>query len=248
VLSNEPASAPSAPSRRRLAITESHPILAILGGTGALGTGLGRRWANAGLDVIIGSRAREKAAAAVQSLKGRVPEGRLRAMENADAARAADVAVLTVPFAHHDSTLAGLADALQGKILVDATVPLVPPKVSRVQLPPEGSAAKAAQALLGDGVTVVSAFQNVAADKLAKEDGPLDCDVLVSGDKREARETVIGLAAAAGLKGWHAGPLDNSVAAEALTSVLIFMNRHYRLDGAGLRITGAPAPPEASDR
>ena len=248
MLSNVAASAPHAPSCRRLPITDSRPTIAILGGTGALGAGLARRWANADLDVIIGSRAHAKAAAAVRSLKGRVSEGRLRAMENAEAARAADVVVLTVPFAHHETTLAGLADALQGKILVDATVPLVPPKVNRVQLPPVGSAAKAAQALLGDGVTVVSAFQNVAAHKLASEDGALDCDVLVSGDKREARERVIGLVAAAGLKGWHAGPLDNSVAAEALTSVLIFMNRHYRIDGAGLRITGAPAGPEASDR
>jgi NADPH-dependent F420 reductase len=107
----------------------------------------------------------------------------------------------------------------------------------RVQLPPEGSAAARAQKLLGEGVRVVSAFHNVAAHKLAT-DAVVDCDVLVFGDQKEAREPVIALAAAAGLRGLHGGALANSAAAEALTSVLIFMNRTYSVDGAGLRITG----------
>ena len=122
--------------------------------------------------------------------------------------------------------------------LAPTGTPLVPPKVARVQLPAGGSAAKEAQAFLGDGVQVVSAFQNVAADLLQDETSRIDCDVLVCGNKREAREAVVKLAEAAGLKAWHAGPIDNSAAAEALTSVLIFINRNGGVDHAGIRITG----------
>ena len=121
--------------------------------------------------------------------------------------------------------------------MVDTTVPLMPPKVARVQLPPEHSAALAAQKRLGAGVRVVAAFHNVAAHKL-QHDAPIDCDVLVFGDDPKDREVVLTLAQAAGLRGLHAGPLANSVAAEALTSVLIGINRTYKVDGAGIRITG----------
>jgi hypothetical protein len=147
------------------------------------------------------------------------------------------VIVLTVPFASHVATLQEIQPALAGKILIDATVPLVPPKVARVQLPPEGSAAVAAQQLLGDTVTVVSAFQNVSADSLHTDD-ELDCDVLVCGNKADARELVVTLARQAGLRAWHAGSLENSAAAEALTSVLIFMNKRYGGVHTGIRITG----------
>jgi NADPH-dependent F420 reductase len=185
---------------------------------------------------VIGSRdaERARAAAATHAPAG---GGSVRGATNREAAREAGIVVVTVPFASQEATLAEIRDEVAGKLVVDATVPLVPPKVMRVQLPPEGSAAQRAQALLGDGATVVSAFHNVAAHRLATGE-PVDCDVLVFGEKREAREQVVELVRAAGLRGLHAGSLANSAAAEALTSILIFVNKHYAVDGAGLRITG----------
>jgi len=214
-------------------MSTERPVLAIVGGTGALGTGLATRFAAAGYPVVIGSREAAKAAASAAV----IPTS--RGMENATAAAAGEIVVLTVPFASHEATLTAIREAVSGKILIDATVPLLPPKVATVQLPPEGSAAVAAQRLLGEGVRVVSAFHNVAAHKLT-EGQQIDCDVLVCGNDRGARETVIALAAAIGLRGIDAGPLANSAAAEALTSVLIGINRRYKSDGAGIRITGLP--------
>ena len=212
------------------------PTLAILGGTGAEGSGLARRWAHAGYRVIIGSRAADRAHAAAAELDHPSVTG----MDNLSAAGDADIVVLTVPFAAQRDTLAEVRDAVQGKILIDVTVPLMPPRVSRVQLPAEGSAAQIAQAVLGDGVRVVSAFQSVSAHHLADPGHAIDCDVLVCGDDAEAREQVVGLAAAAGMRGIHAGPLANAAVAEALTSVLIAINRRYKVPGAGIRITGLP--------
>lgn len=211
--------------------------VAIVGGTGSLGGGLARRLARAGVTVVIGSRDAAKAATAAQALAAALPGSRVTGLGNLAAAAAAELVVLAVPFANHRATLQEIAPALAGKILVDTTVPLVPPRVARVQLPPEGCAALAAQQLLGDGVTVVSAFQNVSADSL-QSDEALDCDVLVTGNKAEAREVVVGLAQRAGLRAWHAGSLENSAAAEALTSVLIFMNKRYGGVHTGIRITG----------
>lgn len=216
-------------------MTADKPIIAILGGTGDLGGGLAVRWSRAGYKIIIGSRTLEKAVEAAKVL-GAV------GMDNVSAAKACDIAVLTVPFANQKATLESVRDALAGKILIDVTVPLVPPKVARVQMPPEGCAALAAQAVLGENVTVVSAFQNVGASHL-RDDHPVDCDVLVCGDRLAAREQVIELVEAAGMRGWHAGPLANSVAAEALTSVLIGINKRYQIEGAGLRITGTAGNP-----
>ncbi len=221
--------------------TESLPVLAILGGTGDLGTGLARRWAQAGYQVIIGSRTQDKAEAAVADLREimaerGVAEIGLRAMENLAAAEAADIVTVTVPYSHQASTLERVRSALQGKILVDVTVPLVPPKVARVQLPEEGSAGQIAQALLGEDVDVVSAFQNVAAAHLQEGRG-LECDVLVSGNKKAAREEVVKLVEAAGMRGLHAGMISNAAAAEALTSVLITINKQYGCH-AGIKITG----------
>ena len=161
----------------------------------------------------------------------------MRGLANSDAARVAGIIVVTVPFASQEASLAEIREAVQGKLVIDTTVPLMPPKVMRVQLPPEGSAAVRAQSILGPGVTVVSAFHNVAGHRL-ETDEAIDCDSLVFGDSKEARERAIELAGAAGLRGLHAGSLANSAAAEALTSVLIFINKHYSADGAGLRITG----------
>lgn len=206
--------------------------IAILGGTGDLGSGLAKRWLASGHAVVIGSRSAEKAQAfAVDLGKG------ARGDDMVGAARSADIVVVAVPFASHEATLRDIRDAVQGKIVVDAVVPLVPPKVSVVQLPAEGSAAQAAQALLGDGVKVVSAFHNVGASKLHAGERA-DCDVLVFGNDREARDIVIALAGEVASRGVDGGVLANSAAAEALTSVLIGINRRYKVPGAGIRITG----------
>ncbi len=218
-------------------MTEQKPTIAVIGGTGALGSGFTLRWARAGYPVIIGSRAAESAESKAGEMKTKLPDASIRGLENAAAADAADIVVLTVPFSNHRPMLEAIRDGVQGKILVDATVPLVPPRVARVQLPPEGSAAKAAQEFLGDGVQVVSAFQNVAADLVQELESPIECDILVCGNQRAARQTVVEMAEAAGLTAWHAGPIDNSAAAEALTSVLIFLNRGD-ISHAGIRITG----------
>jgi len=221
--------------------TENLPVLAILGGTGDLGTGLARRWAQAGYEVIIGSRTQEKAEAAVADLREvmaerGVSEITVQAKENLAAVEAADIVTLTVPFSHQSSTLEVVKPALQDKILIDVTVPLVPPKVARVQLPQQGSAGQIAQELLGEEVAVVSAFQNVAAAHLQEGRG-VDCDVLVTGNKKAAREEVIKLVEAAGMRGFHAGMINNAAAAEALTSVLITINKQYGCH-AGITISG----------
>ncbi|WP_054312748.1 NADPH-dependent F420 reductase [Mesorhizobium sp. 1M-11] len=211
---------------------QDRPIIGIIGGTGDLGSGLAKGWTAAGYEVVVGSRSREKAETFAAEL-GDLAKGN----DNVGAAAAADVVVLAVPFASHEATLEEIKPVLQGKILVDAAVPLVPPKVSVVQLPEAGSAAQIAQRLLGDGVRVVSAFHNVGASKL-HAGGRADCDVLVFSDDKEARDTVIELAAVVANRGIGGGVLANSAAAEALTSVLIWINRNYKISGAGIAITG----------
>lgn len=219
----------------------ANETIAILGGTGDLGTGLAIRWSRAGHRIIIGSRTLEKAQAAVDALREISPETPAEAMENADAAAAGDVVVLTVPFAHQLSTLESVKANLAGKILIDVTVPLMPPKVGTVQLPEGGSASARAQSFLGEDVMVVSAFQNIAADLLQDPDLKIECDVLVAGNNKAARQQVIDLAAEAGMNGWHAGPIANSAAAEALTSILIQINRQGVISHSGIKIVGQDA-------
>jgi NADPH-dependent F420 reductase len=221
-------------------MTERHRI-GVLGGTGAEGGGLAVRWAHAGHDVTIGSRSAEKAAAAAEMLNSLLPgAGRIRGVTNEEAARTADIVVLTVPPQAQAATAAEVRAQLEGKILVDVTVPLVPPRVDVVQLPNGESISAALQRQLGPGVKVVSAFQNVSERHLKKLDHPIDCDVLVCGDDAKARETVIALARDIGLKAFHAGALANSAAVEALTSVLIAINKRYKVPASGIRITGVP--------
>ena len=212
------------------------PIIGVVGGTGALGSALATRWGQAGYTVVLGSRAADKAHARARDIAAREKID-ISGASNVRAAEQAGIVVVTVPWSAHESTLEEIRPAVQGKIVVDATVPLVPPKVMRVQLPVEGSAAVRAQAVLGASVQVVGAFHSVAAHKLATAE-PIDCDVLVFGDQKDAREPVVALAVAAGLRGLHGGPLANSAATEALTSVLIFINKTYAVDGAGIRVTG----------
>ncbi|MGH7067957.1 MAG: NADPH-dependent F420 reductase, partial [Acetobacteraceae bacterium] len=198
---------------------------------------LARRWAEAGYAVVIGSREAAKARAAAAAIAPPAGLPPVEGMAQAEAAAAAEVIVLTVPYAAHAATLEEIRPGCAGQIVVDAAVPLMPPKVGTAQIPIEGCAAVQASRLLGEKATVISAFHNVSAHKLA-EGRPIDCDVLVFGDVRRARETVIRLVEAAGLRGLHGGPLANSIAAEAMTSVLITINRLYKVDGAGIRITG----------
>jgi len=190
--------------------------------------------------VTIGSRDAEKARRAAEVASARAGQA-IAGADNRGAAGGAEIVVLTVPFAVQRATVEDVLPELAGKILVDATVPLVPPKVSVVQLPNGQSAVAAIQELAGKNVRVVSAFQNVSAQHLSDIDHAVDCDVLVCGDDKSACDIVIALCADMGLRGLYAGAIRNSAAAEALTSVLITINRRYKVPGgAGIRITGIP--------
>ena len=212
--------------------------IAVLGGTGKEGKGLAYRWAKAGYRVLIGSRTEEKAIIAaseiVELLDGAASTV---GMSNLDAAKQANIIVLTVPYSAHRATLESVKDTLEGKILIDVTVPLVPPKVTKVQMPAAGSAAQEAKEIVGEGVEVVAAFQNISYEHLMGE-GSAECDVLVTGSSKDARAEAIKLVEAAGLTGWDAGPIENSVVIEGLTSVLININKQYGSTHAGIKITG----------
>lgn len=220
------------------------PTLAVLGGTGPQGGGLALRWAKAGYPVLLGSRNAERAAQAAAELNERLGGGAICGLSNEEAANAADVVILAAPYAAQEAMALSVRDTVQGKVFIDVTVPLAPPKVSIVHLPEGGSAVVALQKKLGPGVRVVSAFQNISAEHLNDLDHAIDCDVLVCGDDAEACEIAARLAEALGSRGWRAGPLSNSVVAEALTAVLIGINRRYKIAGSGIRITGEPSAPK----
>ena len=211
--------------------------IAVIGGTGGMGSALAWCWGRAGYKIFIGSRNAEKAELAAEKLNTTLGLNIASGLSNQEAASVVEIIVLTVPFANHEAIVDEIAEAAQGKIVVDTTVPLVPLKVSRVQLPEGGSVAKKTQERLGKNVRVVSAFQTIAAAELAK-DKKLEDEVLVCGNNVEARTCVISLVEAAGLKGWHAGPIDNSVVSESLIPVLIFLNKRYQMEGSGIRIVG----------
>jgi NADPH-dependent F420 reductase len=213
--------------------------IGILGGTGPEGQGLAYRWAKAGYHVVIGSRSAEKAEAAAAAINQRLDTEQVRGLPNEQAAAQCDIAVLTVPYEAHRNLLISVRHALQGKLLVDVTVPLVPPDVMRVHIPAEGSAAAEAREILGEGARVAAAFQNVSHVHLAA-DGPIPCDVLVCGVDGDARDQAIMLAEAAGMVAWDAGPIENAIVVEGLTSVLLGISKRYRIRSAGIRITGEP--------
>lgn len=221
--------------------SNTKPSIGIVGGTGDLGRGLALRLAKAGHPLIIGSRNAEQAVASAEAVSAVLAERgiahpAISGADNAATAQQGDIVFVTVPFGAHQPTLESIRDAVQGKVVVDVTVPLVPPKVARVQLPTEGSAGQIAQTLLGEAVHVVSAFQNVAAAHL-QADMEIPCDVLVTGNDKPARQTVIDLIESMGMRGFHAGLINNAAAAEALTSILININKQYKTH-AGLRLTG----------
>jgi len=215
--------------------------LGILGGTGREGSGLALRWAHAHYAVIIGSRDRARAEAAAEAINEKLGrDGIVHGMLNLEAAHACDIAVLTVPYSAHRSTLESVKDALKGKILVDVTVPLNPDKPRTVHIPPGGSVGAEAQALLGGEVRVVSAFQNIGFGHLQDLQARDECDVLVTGNDKDAKRQVIALAEAIGMRGFDAGPIENAVVAEALVSALININVKHKVTSAGIRITGLP--------
>jgi len=214
--------------------------IAILGGTGKEGSGLGFRWAAAGHEVIIGSRAAEKGERAADELRALLPDAAISGTDNRAAAAAADIAVLSVPYEAQSGTLADVRDEVQGKLLVTVVAPLGQPKARVWRLPSGLSAAEEAQLQLGDGVTVVAAFQNISATHLRDLDHALDCDVLICGEKAADKDVVAGLCRDAGMRGINAGALANAVVAEGLTAVLLGINIRHKITGAGIRITGLP--------
>lgn len=211
--------------------------IAVVGGTGDLGNAIAKRLVKAGHDVAIGSRRPEAAADAAAALGANVGHG-----VNAEVARNCDFVIVTVPYSAQANTLKDIKDSVGQAIVVDTTVPLVPPKVMRVQLPAAGSAALEAREHIGPDARLVSAFHNVAAHKLATDEA-VDCDVLVFSDDVDARGQVVSLVGDLGMRGLAAGSLANSAAAEALTSILIFFNKTYQADGAGVRFTGLKTAP-----
>ncbi|MGZ9163878.1 MAG: NADPH-dependent F420 reductase [Anaerolineales bacterium] len=212
--------------------------IAVLGGTGKEGKGLAYRWAKAGYRVLIGSRLSERAVTVASEIM-QLLEGSSSVVgtTNLEAAQQADIIVLTVPYAAHRPTLESVKDALKGKLLIDVTVPIVPPKMTKVQMPPAGSAAQEAKEIVGEDVQVVAAFQNISHELLLGEE-EVECDVLVTGTSKDARAEALRLVDAAGLTGWDAGPIENSVVLEGLASVLIYINKQYGSTHAGIRITG----------
>ena len=216
-------------------MTDPLPTLAILGGTGKEGTGLGLRWARAGYPVIIGSRSAERAVQAAASLNALLGLASVRGLENGEAVDAADLVVLTVPPDAQLATLEGVKHRLAGKLLVDATARVD----ARDPRPPSGpGSGRLAQDLLGPSVRVVAAFQNVPAHALKQLDHALASDVLVCADDAEARAVVVVLAEAAGMRAYEAGGLDNGLVVEGLTALIIAMNKRYKSKTGGIGVTG----------
>lgn len=210
--------------------------IGLIGGTGREGRGLALRWARAGHSVRIGSRDAAKAKARAAELQAEGASG-IEGGDNAWAARSADVVLLSVPYGAHKETLEALRPDLEGRILIDITVPLKPPRVTEVNLPAGHAAALEAQAIVGPSCKVVAALHHVSSVHLGDPEHALECDVLVCSDDATARETVIRLIEDLGTVALDAGPLRNAIALESLTPVLLHLNRHYKRAGIGVRFT-----------
>jgi hypothetical protein len=212
--------------------------IAIIGGTGQEAQGLALRLARIGEEVIIGSREQAKAERKAAELNQELNQPLVRGLDNAAAVAAADLAILTIPYAGHGATLAGLTEALANKILIDATVPLDPTNIRQLARPSELSAAEEAQQILGPSVKVVAAFQNISSHVLRDPSAPVDCDVLVCGDDKEAKSLVIDLIGRLQMRALDAGPLKMARSIEHITPLLLSLNRRYKSKHAGIRITG----------
>jgi NADPH-dependent F420 reductase len=215
-----------------------------VGGTGALGFGMALRLGREGVPVAIGSRSAERAEAAATRVRERVPGAQVEGLENAEAARRGPIVLLTVPFRAQSENLTNLKEALEpGQVLVDATVPLaaaVAGRATRILGVPQGSAAQQAQEMVPEGVTVVSALHTISAAALADLDHELDEDVLVAGDKGDAKRAVAELIARIpGLRPVNAGRLETARMIEGITPILISINSRYKTT-AGVKMTGLP--------
>ncbi len=211
--------------------------IAILGGTGKEGAGLARRWLDAGHAVIIGSREAARAQAKADELRAQAG-GEVAGTTNAEAARAGELVVLSVPYNGLANILSEVKGACRGKVVVSAVVPLSFGGGRLFTPPPIGSAAEEAQQLLGPGARVIAAFHHIAAHELASLEHPIDCDLLVCGDDHAAKGQVSELGASMGLRALDAGPLTNAGALEGITAILATINRRYKVKNAGIKITG----------
>ena len=201
--------------------------IAIIGGTGPQGQGLALRFAKAGLEVFVGSRDPERAESTVSEVNSRLPIGssNIVGMSNIDAIRAADeMVIFAVPWAGHNDTLNIIKKELSNKILVDIVVPLSENDPKKVDMPPEGSATEAAQAILGSEIPVVGALHNVSATTLSNLDWDINCDVLVCGNSLDARKKVIELIKKLNVKAYNVGDAQSARCVEALTPILIRLN------------------------
>jgi NADPH-dependent F420 reductase len=224
-------------------VTEREPI-PIIGGTGALGSGLARRWATAGVPIALGSRSAERAEEAAAKVREAVPGAEVEGLLNEDAARRAEIVFLTVPFRAQSENLNNLREALQpGQILVDCTVPLaaaVSGKATRSLGVWQGSAAQQAQEMVPEGVTVVAALHTIGAPTLADADAELDEDIPICGDRKADKARVARLIELIpGLRAVNAGPLEMARIVEQLTPLLISVNVRYKAH-SGLKLTGLP--------
>jgi 8-hydroxy-5-deazaflavin:NADPH oxidoreductase len=218
--------------------------IAVVGGTGKEGQGLALGWARADQEVIIGSRALERAMQAAEAINREVGRTAATGMVNREAAATGEIVVLTVPYDAHEKTLQDIREAVRGKILVDVTVPIDPQNPRRLRIPSDGSATEEAQILLGSDTRVVAAFQNISYTHLSQSEA-IACDVLTCGGDARARQEVIRLAGLLGLRGLDAGPARNARVVEGLTVLLMEINRRYKIRGAGIRVTGLPDGPSS---
>ena len=216
-------------------MTSKSRVIGIFGGTGALGSALSKKWSKAGHQIIIGSRNADKAISVAEEINAEIENNNVTGSDLMETAKNCGIAVLAVPYFSHSETLNQIKPFLSGKILVDTTVPLSKP-VTKVNLPKNGSAALEAQMLLGEKVHGVSALQNIGSHLVGSEE-KIDAEVLVCGNSNDAVDEVITLIGDLGLQCWHAGSIENSAAAEALTSVLISINQKHKLKSSGIKIT-----------
>ena len=211
--------------------------IAILGGTGKEGAGRAMRWAAAGHDIIIGSRDTERAKAKATELRARTGRLTIIGHTNTESAALGDVVVLTLPADGLATTLPGVRSACRGKVVISTVVALTFGGGRLFNLPPAGSSAEEAQALLPEA-RLVAAFHHIAAHALAEGEADIDCDVLLCGHDAAAKETVAELARSMRLRPIDVGPLTNAGPVEGITALLATIKRRDKLKNAGIRITG----------